>query len=245
VTRRLRTNALLAAVTMLAMTLLVSPLLLTPLATTVTFPFLVVVLMLVTTGIASAVVSIRERLFHPAPDAPRIARAAALGPGDYLDPFRRILPGVLGVLAAVASAALIVEWTRRPDQVDGGFAGTAVITVVVAAVVFAVMPVLERLMLGRPQPASDTLELAWDDAMRTTALGALRLLCALSAWMTFALALGALWLGSGGLSDAVVQQLPTWGVITLAFIYPSTGRRLRPELYPDWLRRPVVVGASA
>ena len=244
VTRCLRTSSLATAITMATTTVVVSPVLLTPLATSVTFSFVVVMLMLVATGLVSTVVSIRERLFHPAPEARRIARARALGAADYLGPLHRALPWILGAAAAIALGGLLVEWIRHPGQVDQAFATAAVFGAFVATGVFVGTPALERRVLAQPQPAGDTLELAWDDALRSTALGSLRLSAALTAWMTLALAIGAMWLGSDALFSSLAQQLPTWGVIALTFVYPSTGRRLRADLYPEWLRAPASTGGA-
>ncbi|WP_347978854.1 hypothetical protein [Microbacterium sp. ProA8] len=244
VARRGRVSSLTTAITMLVTTVVLSPLLLTPVAASPAFPIIVVIPLLVATGFASAVVNVRERLFRPAPDAPRVARARALGAVDYLDRFRLVLPWVLAVAAALAFTALALQWVRQPARVDDAFAAAAVFAAVVSVVVFAALPAVERLVLTQPQPASDTLELAWDDAFRTTALSALRLSAALSAWLACALALGALWLGADVLFSTFASQVPTWGLIALTFIYPSTGRRLRTNLYPEWLRRPVAPEGS-
>jgi hypothetical protein len=245
VARRSRVSSLTTAVTMLATTVILSPLLLTPVAANPAFPIIVVIPLLVATGFASAVVNVRERLFRPAPDAPRVARARALSAVDYLDRFRLMLPWVLAAAAVLAFTALALQWLRQPSRVDDAFAAAALFALVVTVIVFVALPPVERLVLAQPQPATDTLELAWDDAFRTTALSALRLSAALSAWLACALALGALWLGAHGLFSTFASQVPTWGLIALTFIYPSTGRRLRADLYPEWLRRPAVVGGPA
>jgi hypothetical protein len=222
-----------------------SPLLLTPLATSPLFMIVLLLAMLLAVGFTSAAVQVRERLFQPAPDAVRVARARQLGIRDYLDRFRRWLPWTVAGAAAVTIALVVVAMADEPRAVDDGFARAAFVAAAVTAVVCIVAPPLERRILSQPQPASDTLELAWDDALRATALGAVRLTIALSAWVALTLAIGALWLGAGGPFSSFAGQLPTWGVIALQFVYPSTGRRLRPELYPDWLRQPLLQGAAA
>ncbi|WP_109209264.1 MULTISPECIES: hypothetical protein [Microbacterium] len=244
VARRLRTGSIATSLTMVVTTFALSPLLLTPVATTVTFMFIVVMVILVATGLVSAVVSIRERLFHPAPAAPRIARPRALRTADYLGPFPRLLPWILGGIATAAVGLMVVRRAARPEDVEPAFAATAVFATIGAVAVFVAMPFIERRVLAQPQPASDTLELAWDDALRTTALGSVRLSAALTAWMALALALGAVWIGSDALFSSFAQQLPTWGVIALTFVYPSNGRRLRGDLYPDWLGRPAPTSAE-
>jgi len=162
-----------------------------------------------------------------------------MGVADYLDRFRLLLPWVLAAAGAVAVTALITVWVAQPDRVDEPLASAALFATVVAVGVFVALRPLEKLVLAQPQPAADTLELAWDDAFRATTLSTLRLSAALAAWVALAVAVGALWLGSGGLFSTFATQLPTWGVIALQFVYPNTGRRLRTPLYPEWLRRPV------
>lgn len=245
VARRGRVDRLATAITMLVTTVIGAPLLLTPLGTTTAFVFVLVIPMLVASGFVSAVVNVRERLFHPAPDAPRVARARALGSRDYLDPFRLSLPWALGLAATLALAALTTRWILDPSRIDGPLAAAAILATVIGAAVFVALRPVEQLVLAQPQPASDTLELAWDDAFRATTLGALRLSAALTAWLACALALCSLWLGADGLFSTFATQVPTWGVIALTFVYPSTGRRLRAGLYPDWLRLPVPVGGAA
>lgn len=245
VAHQTRVRGIATAMTMLVTVLILSPLLLTPLATSPTFQIVVITSVLLAVGFVSAIVQVRERLFHPAPNATRIARVRTLHAGDYLDPIRRLLPGALTIAAALAVAALLLAWRRTPPQVDSAFATTALFAGALTAFALIAAPLFERQILAQPQPASDTLELAWDDALRATALGTLRLTVALAAWMTFALAVGAMWLSSDVLFSSFAAQLPTWGMIALQFVYPSTGRRLRTELYPDWLRQRLTQGTPA
>jgi hypothetical protein len=235
-----RSGAIAAVIGMLA----ASCLLLTPLATTPLFLFVAVFPVLIVTAAVSATVSVRERLFHPAPNAPRIARARALGVADYLDPFRRRLPWMLAAGAAASLAAVIGSSASRPGPVDGVLALSLLIITIMAVATFVAVPVLERRVLDQPQPASDTLELAWDDAFRATTIAQLRLALALAAWIVLALSTGLLWPGGDGPFSGFALQIPTWGIIALQFVYPNTGRRLPHDLYPDWLRRPVAAEGS-
>lgn len=226
--------------------LLSAALLGTPLATSSLFVLTVFVPCLVVGSVIGAVVvSLRERLFHPAPDARRVAHVRFMRTSDYLDPARRLLPWALGIAAAVVVATAAAIRASAPARVDGALVTIAVALAAVAMVVFAVVPWLERLVLAQPQPASDTLQLAWDDSLRTGTLSELRLAAALSAWFALAVALVALWQGDAPGTPTLATQLPTWGMIALQFVYPITGRRLRTELYPDWLRRPVSQGSPA
>lgn len=245
VAHQTRIRAITTANAMCVTIVAASPLLLTPLATSPLFMIVLLLAILLAVGFASAAVQVRERLFRPAPDAVRVARARQLSTRDYLDRFRRWLPWTVAGAAALTVALVAVTMADESRAVDDGFARAAFVAAAVTAVVCIVAPPLERRILSQPQPASDTLELAWDDALRATALGAVRLTIALPAWVALALAIGALWLGAGGPFSSFAGQLPTWGVIALQFVYPSTGRRLRPGLYPDWLRQPLPQGAAA
>jgi hypothetical protein len=239
VVRHMRSAGRAGTIAALIGTLWASCLLLTPLATSPVFVFVAVLPVLILTGAVSAAVSVRERLFQPAPSAPRIARARALGVADYLDPFRRLLPWMLAPAAAVCLTAVCISVTRHPDRLDGVLVFSLLIVSIVALATFVAVPILERMVLEQPQPATDTLELAWDDAFRATTLGQLRLALAFAAWIVLALSAGVLWPGSDGSFGGFALQVPTWGIIALQFVYPNTGRRLPHDLYPDWLRGPV------
>lgn len=235
-----RSGAIAALIGMLT----ASCLLLTPLANSPLFLFVALVPVLIVTGAVSATVSVRERLFHPAPSAPRIARARALGVADYLDPFRRRLPWILAAGAATSLVAASISSASRPGSVDGVLGVSLLIISIMAVATFVAVPILERRVLDQPQPATDTLELAWDDAFRATTIAQLRLALALAAWIVLALSAGLLWPGSGEQFSGFALQLPTWGIIALQVVYPNTGRPLPADLYPEWLLRPVAPEGS-
>lgn len=245
VVQHVRSASRAGAITALIGMLAASCLLLTPLAASPVFLFVAAFPVLIVTGAVSAAVSVRERLFHPAPTAPRIARARALGVADYLDPFRRLLPWMLGAGAAASLAAVFISGANRRGGVDGALAVSLLIISIVALATFVAVPVLERMVLDQPQPATDTLELAWDDAFRATTIGQLRLALAFAAWIVLALSAGLLWPGSDGSFSGFAFQVPTWGIIALQFVYPNTGRRLPHDLYPDWLRQPVAAAEGS
>ncbi|MHC2997964.1 hypothetical protein [Microbacterium sp. HJ5] len=241
---RMRASARASGWTLVVAALLGSTLLLTPLATTPYFPFLALWPVLVAAGVVGAVVNLRERLFHPAPDAIRIARSRAMRSADYLDPFRRGLTWLLAGAAAASLAALAFAAASRP--LDGTLTVAAVCAGFLAALLCGTLPALERLVLNRPQPATHTLELAWDDAFRTAAISALRLSAAHSVWLVVAFAMAAaLSEASEPLLHPFAQQLPLFGLLALQFVYPVNGRRLRPDLYPDWLRHAAPAGGPA
>lgn len=246
VTSALRTRAIASGFAILAGALLSAILLFTPLATSPLFIFYTLLTSLVIGSVVgTTVVSVRERLFRPAPDAPRIARTRTMGVADYLDPVRRRLPWVLGGLAGVAAVVVTILALRAPDRVDGVAATAAAVFAVVGLAVFVALPGLERLVLAQPQPAGHTLELAWDDALRASTLMSLRLSATIAAWFVLSLSLAALWIGDGPASGSWAMQLPTWGMIALQFVYPSTGRPLPAPLYPAWLPRPAASGGTA
>lgn len=246
VARALRARAIASAVALMVGALASVLLLSTPLATSPLFIWYTMITTLVAAGVVGAlVVSVRERLFDPAPDAPRIARARAMRTADYIGPVRRGLPAVITGVAAVPLAIVATAAVRTPDRVDAGSAAAAGVFAVIAAASLTALPWLERLILAQPQPATNSLELAWDDALRTNTLMALRLECAIAAWFVLWFAVAALWIGSGGSSSGLATQVPTWGMLALTFAYPGTGRRLRAPLYPEWLRQPASTGGAA
>lgn len=245
VARGLRQRSVASALAILAGALVSAALLLTPLATSPLFIFYAIATALVAgNAVATVAVNLRERLFHPAPEAVRIARARTLTAADYLSLFSRLLPWTLAIGGAVALAVLTVTAVTAPDRLDATAAAPAFVLGGVAAVAFTALPWLERLILSQPQPATDTLELAWDDTFRASALLSLRLSCALAAWFALSLSVVALLIGSGSTWNSSATQLPTWGMLALQFAYPSTGRPLPAGLYPDWLRRPAPAAST-
>ncbi|MCP2637126.1 hypothetical protein K0817_011210 [Microbacterium sp. HD4P20] len=245
VVARVQSASRASALAMLVGILAAAWLLLTPLAATPAFPLYVIFPVLIATAIVSALASVRERLFHPAPNAPRVARARAVGVVDYLDPVRRMLPWLLACAAGASVVALGIALARTPEGVNGVLATAAFVFAAVAVATLVVVPPLERRVLAQAQPATDTLELAWDDAFRSTTIGQLRLSMAFAAWGVIASSVGAIWIGADGAFSGLAWQLPTLGLIALQFVYPGTGRRLPAALYPDWLRRPATVGGTA
>jgi hypothetical protein len=242
---RVRSASRASASAMLAGILAAAWLLVTPLADTPAFPIYVIFPVLIVTALVSAVMSVRERLFRPAPNAPRVARARAVGVVDYLDPARRVLPWLLACAAGASIVALGIALARTPERVDGVLATAAFVLASVAVATLVVVPLLERRVLAQAQPATDTLELAWDDAFRSTTIGQLRLSMAFAAWGVVASSVCAIWIGADGAFSGLAWQLPTLGLLALQFVYPGTGRRLPTALYPEWLRAPAPVGGPA
>jgi hypothetical protein len=216
------------------------PLLLTPLAGSYVFIFTAALPLILLGGtVARVAASMRERLFHPAPDVPRVARLQTMRLRDYFGPVRLATPWVLAGLLAAAFVALGTVAVTDPARVDEGYAVAALVTAVVAVAAQVARPWLTRRIIDLPQPAADTLELAWDDAIRTDSLSTIALtasqLSGVAAGMAVAASVGPEWIG-------IAAQLPTWGMIIPQFIYLGINGRLplRAALYP---RTPV--GARA
>ena len=120
-------------------------------------------------AVAYAVVAWRDS-GAPLPGGPRIARATAPGHDDYVARHERwgawVAAGVATVLAVglvVVDAAGLLELGRVPL---GLAATTALLPWVAAGLDVAVA----RRLLDRPQVATSTHELAWDDALRARTL---------------------------------------------------------------------------
>lgn len=223
-------------------------LLLTPLGESPYFLlFVAITILLGVLTISTAVVNTRERLFSPAPAAPRIARVRSVSTEEYIGRPRALLPVVLlgvaavlvpGVVAAVLAGWLAVDWLPW-------LAAACMLTA--GAVI--VVRVAERCILAQPQPASDTVELAWDDLFRADALSTLRMGAAMAAWLTLGLA-GALLLRAGlpfasSAGEAVLGLFPWWGIPALQVLYTLRQGRLPDRLYPVILRGPRPAGGAA
>ncbi|MBW9094033.1 hypothetical protein JNB62_10095 [Microbacterium jejuense] len=225
------------------------PFLATPLAREPYFLLIAVLPCIVLpTATANVVINLRERLFHPAPDVPRIARLTRMRSRDYLGSAGARVPWVLAGVLAFALVAIIAVSTAAPGRLAPSAVSAFVAAAALTLCLHAARPFLDRLVLDRPQPAADTLELAWDDAFRTETLRSLALAaCQLSG---IAIGMGAIAIApTATLWAAVAMQLPTWGAIVPQFVYVGwNGRPLQPALYPDWLRAPAgsaVEGSAA
>lgn len=189
-------------------------------------------------SIASAIVGVRERLFSPAPRAVRIARPAALRVRDYLPLWAAQLPLWLLVAAALACTALGA--VTLAGAIAPGTAITAATAFVFALLVAVVCRAAERRVLAQPQPATNTLELAWDDLFRSDALGALRMSAAMAAWLPVGLAASSLLLAAVGYAAPDLSRLlttfPWFGIPFIQVGYTLAAGRLPAALYPGYLR---------
>lgn len=215
----------------------------TPLSASPYFLWLVTLMLLVgVLTVTAATVSVHERLFSPTPAAVRVARSRRLATRDYLGGLRRRTPDALLALAVVATVlvALAQSVTAIPT-------GPAVLTY--AGLGFAVLVgigtrIAEDRVLDQAQPASNTLELAWDDLFRADALSSLRLGAAMAAWLPLGLAtafLATVVLRPHDPDASLIAGLfPWWGLPVLQVVYLAGQGRLPAALYPEFLRAPAL-----
>jgi hypothetical protein len=193
---------------------------------------------LLTLGIASTVVTVRERLFSPAPNAPRVARARALSVRDYLPAWAARLPACLLFVAALAYAGLLATTIAGAIAPATLLAATVLLSFAVLAAIAG--RIAERRVLAQSQPASDTLELAWDDLFRVGTFAPLRMVAAMAAWLPLSLALAGIFHAVVGIDQPDWSQqfslFPWYGVPFIQFGYILLDGRLPARLYPEYLR---------
>lgn len=121
-------------------------------------------------AVGYGVVAWRESTRRAPGGGPRMARASTPAFEDYVAPFER-----RGAWAAAAVSALVglgLAAVHLTGEVDLGSVPWAivVVTVVVPALFVVAAELAARRLLQRPQVAATTLELAWDDALRSRTL---------------------------------------------------------------------------
>ncbi|EPD83572.1 hypothetical protein HMPREF1529_02954 [Microbacterium sp. oral taxon 186 str. F0373] len=212
-------------------------LLMTPLGLTTIYLLAVLVPVVIVIMIIAAWCSpLHERPFSPAQRAPRIARSRVTTVGDYLNRFPRSLTWVLMGLAIASGVcggwALATGGVARADM-----AAIGIVVSAVAIVTGVVLPHFEAAILRRPQPASSELELAWDDALRVTALNAGRqsaaALCIAAALITSVTVFT-------GVDDDAGWAASVFVLIHmgLTYVYPTQGAPIPRRLYPDGIHVP-------
>lgn len=230
-----------------ALAVVASMFVLTPLGASPFFLwFVALAVLLGVMTVSAAVVNTRERLFSPAPTAPRVARAQTLTTADYIGRWRARIPAaVLGGTGLLLAGVVVAVGLGAVQPTLLVWLGAAVLLGVAAALVGRAA---ESRVLAQPQPATDTLELAWDDLFRSDALSTLRMGTAMAAWLPFGLALSILL--RAGLPfastgwEATLGAFPWWGVPVLQLVYTLQQGRLSHRLYPAFLRQPPVPVAA-
>jgi len=104
-----------------------------------------------------------------APGEARVARLRAVSVRDYLAPLELLGARVVAGLAVVTAIA-VIALTPFADGDDA--ANVVVITAlgVTAGVSLALFELFSRRIVDRPQPVGTPVELAWDDALRSSTL---------------------------------------------------------------------------
>lgn len=107
---------------------------------------------------------------RPAPPGPRVARPVEVTIGDYVAPIeRRGLWAAAGVALGVAALPVLLRGAGALDP--GPVAdGTLLLAAVVPLVAVGLVELGSRAVLAQRQVAATSLDLAWDDALRSVAL---------------------------------------------------------------------------
>ncbi|MDY7543416.1 hypothetical protein KIV56_17705 [Cryobacterium breve] len=196
-------------------------------------------------------VALRESLFRPPVDAPRLARPTIVTLSDYVSPWRLRAAPLLVLLAFLLTIAGIL--LGLAGTVDlGAFLGSPALPVLaLASAVLIAGIAASRKVLMHTQPATTELELAWDDAFRGETLRSLLLFETIIAWLAVgAVSLGILngWDALRGTtwSIGLGPQIFNWGylAILLWFGIGSATGRFRRRLWPDLTASPADPAAA-
>lgn len=192
-----------------------------------------VILVVVIAG-STVIDQLRDTTFHPTPSDTRVARLATVGVRQYLDGWRTRTPDVL--LVCGAGMTVVVLAAGFLGLVAPVWSGVGLLTLAFALSVRVATTAMERRVLAHPQPATDGLELAWDDLFRTDALRSLRMSAALAAWVPVGLSFAVLLRAGLPLASsdagAVLGVFPWWGIPALQVLYTVGQGRLRADLLP-------------
>jgi hypothetical protein len=205
------------------------------------FTWLVVVPAVLTGMSAAEVLSaLRESRFRHRADSTRIARSTATTLKDYVSPWRLRLAPAFQILAGVLCAIGLGLGAAGRIDATTFLRGAAIPFFALSLVVTLASMVAQRRILLRPQPVADTLELAWDDAIRAETLRGLRLAQTLVAWLAAAAAVFGMLQALDALagttwSTGIGPQAFVWGwlAITSLFSYGGARTRFRVRLWPD------------
>ncbi|WP_104091589.1 hypothetical protein [Arthrobacter sp. GMC3] len=240
--RRLRRSAIAASTGALA-GLVVSAgiLFFSPSSFTVTFAWTVVLpTVFIGTTAFDVCVALRDTLFRQPPGTPRLARAEAVSLGDYISPVRLWVPPVLLLLAVLFGALVLALGLFGVIEVGAFGQSQELPILLIALLVLCGSAVLASRALQQPQPVTDVLELAWDDALRAETLRKLALLATLTSWLAIAAVGNGLInaFDSTGSTDGsfIAPQLFNWGYIAALYLFSFGGAYsyFRYRLWPNF-----------
>lgn len=144
------------------------------------------------------------------------------------------------VVLPVGDEAVVATVQRRVVSLARAYAfGTLVGLAVFAAVGSAIAAhFLSLRVLERPQPAENTLELAWDDALRAEALLTLLSLVGILSWIACSAVVYAVATGvdpGSPFTDGIVPQLSGLGMLSIVYFAAFGGgkKHFRFRLWPD------------
>lgn len=188
-------------------------------------PALTIFLLLFVTGsTAGTAIACTTNVGPSAPELPRVARATRPRMVDYLS------PAWVAVSVAICAAGLVVASVAL-SRVSAGSATNVLLVVMIAVnvVTLAVSPLLARHQLGSPQPANDSLQVAWDDAMRSHGLRNVWLAPFAVGVATTFFGINVLMPGASGLYS--VEYLLAVGLVSLTRL-TRPGSRFQRRLWP-------------
>jgi hypothetical protein len=181
-----------------------------------------------------------DALFSPEEHEPRVARSTTVTARDYISPFRFWLVPILVLVAVLLwVTGLGLSYVGQIDP-SRYLRGPAVWAVPVAVVLALAVVNAARNVVRQKQSASDSLELAWSDALRADTLRTLWVFESIVCWLAIVLTGIAVLRAidepiSLSLAGGVVSLAANAGIIALSrlFNYGAGRHYFRYRLWPD------------
>lgn len=194
-------------------------------------------LLLLGLTLGAVIVTLRDSLFTQKSDAPRLARSTVPVAADYVDTRRRLAPTImLGVAVLLGLVGVGLAASGMPA--GRAYLGSAAVPLLLVALcAWAMGQLLSRRVLARPQPASTTLELRWDDALRADTLLNLAQFVSIVCWVSVVASVYGIVQGVDltGSVNSIVTQMFTWGMLISSLDYALRGARMHVQwrLWPE------------
>ena len=189
------------------------------------------------------VVTLRDTLFVQRASQPRLARVQAVTLGDYIRPWRLRAAPALSLVAVILGATAVVFTISSHSQLSQLVKGMSLPLLLTALIVCGICAVAANKLLQQPQPVSDKLELAWDDAVRADTIRKLAQLATLTSWFALSAVgigiLGELGHGPENQMAVVVGQavaMMGYSIIFMLFSYGDSYNFFRRRLWPAFTR---------